>query len=252
MVSEKIRAILDINKKMGARKKESGSRFEGLVLAELDFDRVKHDYNRDGFVIIRGYLSVQELTDLKGRAVPLANRLLAEEVDKVVFRNLLKSLNKHDEWFNNQLREGRHVPLINHLMDGDAVGASAAWFDRPKGENMGVEPHVDAIGEYKTAGAGATIWFALDPVDAGNGCVHYLRGSQKNNYPYKTWVPSVDKESQDVFAAEMDPGDAVIHSANTVHWSGGNKTGQPRRAVTYFYLSRDAYTSYQKTGEKNE
>ena len=215
-------------------------------MIEINPDRLKDDYDRDGFAIMRGYLSDTELFDLRARAIPLANRLLAEDGDDVVFRNLLKSLNKHDEWFDKQLREGRHVPLINHLMDGKAVGASAAWFDRPKGEQTGVEPHVDAIGEHKTAGAGATIWFALDPVDVENGCVHYLRGSQNNNYPFETWVPGVDKQSQDAFAAELDPGDAVIHSANTVHWSGGNKTGRSRRAVTYFYLSRDAYSSYQK------
>jgi len=219
-------------------------------MTELDFERIESDYNRDGFVILPAYLDSAELSVLKDRAVPLAGRLLDCGDGKGRFRNLLKSLQVHDDWFDMQLREGRHVPLINRLLDGDAVGVSAAWFDRPKGERMGIEPHVDAMGKRYLENAGATIWFALDPVDVGNGCVHYLKGSHKNNYSGETWVTGVNKEAGNAFAAQLNPGDAVVHSAHTVHWSGGNATGLPRRAISYFYLGRSAYYSYQKRRKK--
>ena len=219
-------------------------------MTELDFERIESDYNRDGFVILPAYLNSAELSVLKDRAVPLARRLLDRGDGEGRFRNLLKSLQVHDDWFDMQLREGRHVPLMNRLMDGDAVGVSAAWFDRPKGERMGIEPHVDALGKRDSENAGATIWFALDPVDVGNGCVHYLKGSHKNNYSGETWVTGVNKEAGNAFAAQLNPGDAVVHSAHTVHWSGGNATGLPRRAISYFYLGRSAYYSYHKKRKK--
>ena len=40
---------------------------------------------------------------------------------------------------------------------------------------------------------------------------------------------------KDAVAAEVAPGDAVIHSALTVHWSGPNRSDRPRRAVSFFY-----------------
>ena len=219
-------------------------------MIDPDFERVEFEYNRDGFAILPAYLDSSELNILRDRAIPLARKLLHLEAGGGRFRNLLKSLQRHDIWFDTQLKEGRHVPLINHLMGGDAVGASAAWFDRPKGEISGIEPHVDAISESGSASAGATIWFALDPVDIGNGCVHYLKGSHTKNYSGGTWVAGVNKQAEDAFAAELNPGDAVIHSAYTVHWSGGNSSGRPRRAISYFYLSRSAYHLYQEKGKK--
>jgi len=215
-------------------------------MTERDLERVASDYNRDGFAILPAYLNGSQLSALRGRAVPLARKLLEDNGGKGRFPNLFKSLQRYDEWFDEQLREGCHVPLINHLMDGDAVGVSAAWFDRPKGEMSGIEPHIDAVGENASANSGATIWFALDPVDLGNGCVHYLKGSHKKNYHGETWVAGVNKEAEDAFAAQLNPGDAVVHSAHTVHWSGGNFTGLPRQAISYFYLSRSVYHSYQK------
>jgi ectoine hydroxylase-related dioxygenase (phytanoyl-CoA dioxygenase family) len=69
--------------------------------------------------------------------------------------------------------------------------------------------------------------------------VHYLRYSHKKTYPPIFPIPDIDFESADVFAAELDSGDVVIHNALTVHWSGVNQTGLARRAVSYFYSRSD-------------
>jgi phytanoyl-CoA hydroxylase len=212
----------------------------------LDFDEVKRDYERDGFVVLEGCLTQDEVDELRDHALPLAERMLARKGDAGRFRNLLKTLHKHDPWFDTQLNRGDHVPLIRHLLNGDVYGVSAAWFDRPAGETEGLDPHVDALGREKDADAGATIWFALDPVNEGNGCLHYLKGSHRNTYPDQIPIPCIDTESSDAFAAELAPGDAVIHNALTVHWSGGNATGRPRRAVSYFYFGARAHAELQK------
>jgi hypothetical protein len=214
-----------------------------------DFDAIKRDFDRDGFVALPSYLNVAEVEELRIHAIPLAQELMKTEGDKGKFRNILKSLHQHDDWFDEQLTDGRHVPLIRHLLNDDVHGASAAWFDRPEGETQGVEPHVDAERRDKEPDAGATIWFALDPVNVENGCLYYLRGSHKNVYPGGILIPGIDTESEDAFAAELNPGDAVIHNALTVHWSGANSTGLPRRAVSYFYYSARAYAAMRQRKE---
>jgi len=218
-------------------------------MTNLNFDAVKQDYERDGFVVLPAYLGDSELAALRDHAFPLASTLMAKKEGGTGFRNHLKTLHKHDEWFEKQLRDGRHLSLIRHLLNGDVFGAAAAWFDRPQGETEGLEPHVDALGRDKEPDAGATIWFALDPANVGNGCVHYLPGSHKNDYPDGIPIPGIDTQSVDAIAAELDPGDVVIHNALTVHWSGGNTSGLPRRAVSYFYYGARAYSALQKHKE---
>ncbi|MGI9272599.1 MAG: phytanoyl-CoA dioxygenase family protein [Woeseiaceae bacterium] len=212
-------------------------------MKEIDLDVLKADYDRDGFAIVRGYLSDADVDDVRERACPLAKELLKLEDDMGKYRNVLKSLHRHDKWFDQQLENGRHVPMLRHLLGGDIYGQSAAWFDRPEGESIGIGPHVDALGRNEFPGDGITIWYALDPVRISNGCLHYLRGSHKQEYPDVIPIPGIDADSEDAIAVELDPGDVVIHSSLTVHWSGGNSSGRPRRAVSYFYFGASAYAA---------
>lgn len=218
-------------------------------MIDLDINSIKADYDRDGFVIIRDFLNDNELHELRERAIPLAHEILIKEGHTENYRNLAKSLHQHDAWFDEQLSNGVHVPLMRHLMGEEVVGLSAAWFDRPTMETQGVSPHVDAINRNHYPDAGATIWIALDHVNKGNGCLHYLQYSHKGDYPHMIPIPGIDTESEDVFAAELNAGDVVIHNALTVHWSGGNSTDEPRRAVSYFYFSATGYAALHERKE---
>ena len=214
-----------------------------LANRATEFDALKADYDRDGVVIIRKYLSDAEVSELRAKALPLAEQLLSQERDPSKYKNVLKSLARHDDFFAELLKNGRHVPLLEHLLGCQVMGLSAAWFDRPEGQTDGIGPHVDALGRGEYPGRGATIWFALDSVNVNNGCLHYLRGSHKQEYEDVIPIPGIDTESANAIAAELEPGDAVIHSALTVHWSGGNESGKPRRAVSFFYFSADDYAA---------
>lgn len=220
-----------------------------MYTTDSELSTLKADYDRDGFVLLPGFLSAAEVSELRARAMPLAAGLMKAERPRAEFRNVLKSLHRHDAWFEDQLNAGKHLPLLRCLLEGEVVGVSAAWFDRPKGAAEGIKPHIDAVGGRWTPTMGATIWIALDFVNVGNGCLHYLRGSQARQHSGALWVSDIDTASDDVFAAELAPGDAVIHSAVTVHWSGGNTTGAPRRAVSYFYHSAQAQMTMKRVEE---
>ena len=68
--------------------------------------------------------------------------------------------------------------------------------------------------------------------------MHYLRGSHEETHPNQNFITDIETDSDDVVQVEVNPGDAVIHNALTVHWSGGNKSDMPRRAISYFYRNK--------------
>ena len=201
----------------------------------IDIKALKENFNRDGFIVLRDYLSSLEVSELRDHAKPLVERLIQSRQNTDHSTNLLKSLHRHDNWLQSQLDNGRHVPLVQQLAEMELRGCSVAWFDRSDGEITGVPPHFDVLRGQGSINAGVTVWVALDLVNKNNGCLHYLRGSHKEIYPDQIFVEGVEIDAEDVSQVEVKPGDVVIHNALTLHWSGGNISGMPRRAVSYFY-----------------
>ena len=213
--------------------------------------RLKRRFEEDGFVVLRRYLGEPQLTELRQRAERLANAMLARReqaqprqasedqgagtAKSRPFANVLKNLNNEDPWFARQLNAGSHVPLVTALVDSPLTPASAAWFNRPPGSAERIDPHIDGVGRPRNGCVGATIWIALDAADVGNGCLHYGRGSHKVEYPPGLPIPGFDVNSDNAVAVAVEAGDAVVHSALTVHWSGENRSDRPRRAASFFY-----------------
>jgi phytanoyl-CoA hydroxylase len=207
-------------------------------MLDIDVNALKENFNCNGFIVLRDYLSPTELGELRDHALPLIKRLAQSGQTRGQYSNLLKSLHRHDIWFQGQLDNGRHVPLVQQLLGSEMVGCAVAWFDRPVGEATGVPPHVDVQRGEGNTNKGITIWLALDLVNRNNGCLHYLRGSHEETHPNQIFITDIETDSDDVVQVEVNPGDAVIHNALTVHWSGGNKSDMPRRAISYFYRNK--------------
>lgn len=224
---------------------------------------IKRDFDRDGFVILPGYLTGVALEELRQRAAKLVADLLerhrnGENFDRNAkkrrsaswkqhgdFGNIFKGLHRHDSWFDHELKAGRHVPLIKALIEDTPVPTSAAWFTKRSGSMVEIQPHQDAIGRPQGLRSGATIWIALDPADPDNGCLHYGRGSHRMEYAPGIPVDGFDVNDGTAVAANVQPGDAVIHDSMTVHWSAGNPTDRPRRAVSFFYWGASNQTPKQ-------
>ena len=209
---------------------------------------LKAEYDRNGFVVVRGFLSDAEVRELRIRALPLADRMTSQDHGAGKYKNVIKSLHHYDSYLDAQLKSGKHVQFLEQLLGGEVEGLSVAWFGRPEGDPQGIDPHVDVLGVDGDSKSGVTIWFALDPVNIKNGCLRYLPGSHREEYANVMPIPNIDRESADVIAAELEPGDAVVHSAHTVHWSGGNHSDKPRDAVSFFYSCPSGSAVRQASG----
>ena len=198
----------------------------GNLYGGENVDQIKRDFLRDGCVIIPGFLSREELSELQARTEHWMRKHMGATRDTI-----RKSLQGDDPWFAEQLASGKQVGLIETLLDDALEPATAAFFDRVPGESKGLMPHFDAIGHRRK---GATIWIALDRADEENGCLRYVRGTHRLDLPSKMGL-DFNAESEGAIAVEVNPGDAAIHSALTVHWSEPNRSGRPRKAMSYFY-----------------
>lgn len=99
-----------------------------------------------------------------------------------------------------------------------------------------------------------TVWIPLDPVDARNGAVRYVRGSHHDRTVFR---PNLFVTSQSLPGTEGDdvpdhsddpalvhfatePGDIVVHHARTVHGAFANSSAdRPRRALSIRYADDD-------------
>jgi len=192
-----------------------------IGVLEADLASYKHDFDRDGFVVVRNYLSPDEIAE--------AFAHLAEIVSEPGPK---KDLQKEDQWFDDLMERGRPRALVEAMVGGPVQSASAGYFDKPLEEHRFAEvaPHVDGLGKRD----GATVWIALDRVTKENGALFYVNGSHLMNLTPES-LASTSESSEGAFCAEVNPGDAIVHTARTIHFSRKAQTADPRRAMNFFY-----------------
>lgn len=200
----------------------------------MDLNELRTEFSRDGCVVIPSFLSSSELEELDARTEAYLERGKHRKrfAKEKAYAGTLKNLNVDDKWFDELLRDGRPAHVVSHLLDDELHPATAAFFDRLPGEETAIAPHFDAIGHRRN---GATLWIALDESRKENGCLYYVKGSHKQKYESKVGLAGFDEFTEGAFAVELNPGDAAIHSALTIHWSYPNQTQLSRRGVSFFY-----------------
>ena len=214
---------------------------------------LKSDFHRDGFVVIRGFVSPAVLTELQERAQSAFLRLRPK--DSVYKKhglpqlhgNVAKGLERVDNYFKDFIDDGPHLALLTALLDETPTPATVGYFCKEEAEEE-IHPHRDGDN-------GLTIWFALDSTNPTNGCVHFLRGSHlrfKDDGQLFSLGKSRDFSADpNAVAAILDPGDVSIHNSKTIHWAGNNKSGRPRRAVNCFYQKKRVSTLQKPLAQKD-
>lgn len=214
-------------------------------MQNFDTASLKRTFQEDGFVVLRGFLPAEEVEGFKSRVVGLVERAAEAEATNGKdahgkFGGVRKNLHQHDAWAREYLHNGPQVPLLAELVGDAIVPATFGCFDKRPGETDRIDPHFDAVGMAAftgTACPGATMWIGLDPATHATGCLYYLRRSHKRQFESKVGL-DISAYKDDAVAMEAAPGDAFIHDARTVHWSGLNKTGDHRRAAAMFYRAK--------------
>lgn len=209
-------------------------------------DRQVH-YQRDGFVIVREFLSAPELEELKTQieryirevvpGVPEGNAFFEDRSRPETLKQL-QNMNV-DPYFSNYLNHPRWNELAQAIIGEPCTATGPEWFGKPPGTDHPTPPHQDNFYFCLRPPNVATLWLALDSVDEENGCLRYIPGSHRkgirNHNPTKVLGFSqgivdfgADDEKTEV-AVTLAPGDLVAHHGETIHRADPNRSATRHR-----------------------
>jgi hypothetical protein len=187
-------------------------------------------FAEDGFVIAQGFFNADMVTEIRQRA----EQVLAQRTRvSGNYTNVTKGLEKVDSFFAELMHNGPQVALMQQLLGMKPIPVTTSLFTKNNTTEQ-VNPHSDA----KTGGV---IWVALDDCNCDNGCMHFLRGShlRQQEFAYlRPDRPNDLSDHPDKVAAIMKAGDMLLFRSTTVHWSGPNFDGSPRRGFNCFYTGK--------------
>ncbi|MBI2432553.1 MAG: phytanoyl-CoA dioxygenase family protein [Candidatus Hydrogenedentes bacterium] len=204
------------------------------------------EYEREGVVEVPGLYTASEIGVIcdalqryvveKVASLPRCDYVL--EADGRAVRNLWR-MEQHSEYFKALAEDERIRGRAKALVGSEPVLMAVESFCKPARVGSGVPPHQDNAYFCLAPPDALTIWIALDAVTPENGPVNYVRGSHKGGVlPHArsgvagNSVGLCDPlPEHEPFVGLLNPGDALIHHANTIHYSLPNRTDYARRAL---------------------
>ena len=219
-----------------------------------DPEVLARDYESDGCARIRGFLSPLLLSEVREAlaryirdrvpALPAGDRTL--EADQTTVRNLWR-MQEHDPFFKSLAERPEIRALVAKLVHGEPVLMAVETFNKPARVGSGVPPHQDNAYFCQTPPDALTIWVAIDAATLENGPIYYLKGSHTLRVlPHRPSgvagnsmglgeMPARTGDKSDEFCGTLEPGDAIVHHSQTIHWSAPNKTDRPRCGMLLVY-----------------
>lgn len=208
-------------------------------------------YRRDGFLIIRGVLSRDEVAEL------------LEHMDRLGDRLRVHMLHRRDAVHERFLLHPGIVDVVAGLIGPDVLALQTMAFLKHPGA-PGQGHHQDSFHIITRPDTLIGVWVALDRADDENGCLHVSVGSQVEPVHPDADVASGhggDVQLADIrpvsgaddpdearngltpvarryaeASAVLDPGDAVVFGGHLLHHSHANRSAtRSRRAFVAHY-----------------
>lgn len=143
------------------------------------------------------------------------------------------------------------LDLVEPLLGPDIALFSSHFICKPAGDGKRVPWHEDSAywGDMVVPMQVVTVWLAIDPSDAANGCMRVIPGTHRNGYSrYEPVVqPELNVFDREIITADRDASQAVdlelpanhasLHDGKLMHGSNKNASTRRRCGYTMRYIS---------------
>ena len=230
-------------------------------------------FQEDGYIVVPGLLSTDELDRLRERADWIASGKAPHiEQERLQVEPVVTAGQRSAPTYAESLRKMAHVAFSDELMFAhatnvkilDAIEALLGpdfklvqdqLFMKPARVGSRQKYHQDApLGFHIDPPALVTCWCAIDRATTENGCLWMLPGSHRHGYiDQQAWAEHERRAAAGSMPeqrpVELHPGDCSFHHGLILHASGENTSGARRRGYATHYAS--ARCRYTGPAEKN-
>ncbi|MEO1995910.1 MAG: phytanoyl-CoA dioxygenase family protein [Planctomycetaceae bacterium] len=226
------------------------------------------EFRRSGFLVVREFLAAPMLHTLQAELDRYIRTVVPELPGSAAFYHdprvpaTLKQLQQMavDPFFDRVRHQEHWVHGAQALLAEPVHAQEPEWFNKPAGTDHATPPHQDNYYFCLKPPNALTIWVAIDPVDADNGCLRYIEGSHRRGIRdhrsttvlgFSQGITDYDDSDRArEVAITLKPGDAVIHHCETIHRADANRSeARERRAFAIVFrgasCQRDA-SAYQR------
>jgi phytanoyl-CoA hydroxylase len=217
----------------------------------MDYGTYKEAYDRDGFVIVRDFLTPAELAELVaeiGRfvrevapALPATQAFYQAGTDGKPEVRQIHRVNC-DPYFDAYLTHPKWTGLARALVGEAVTPRLPVYFNKPPGSDFPTPPHQDNCAFGLDPANAVQIFLAVaERLDEENGCLRYITGSHRQG-PREHRYSGVRgfaleisdfgpaDEAREVLV-ELNPGDVVCHHPLTVHRALRNRSASRSRVA---------------------
>ena len=219
-------------------------------------------FTNDGYVCVDPLYDPSKMEELNAEIARFIRDVVPEMPETQVYyenksdESTLKQLQmmfEYDGFFEDLMLNGAPRKIAEQVLQDEVVPVNMQYFNKPAGIGQATPAHQDGYYFQLSPCEAVTGWLALEDVDDENGCIHYVRGSHKQEYfrPHgQTGVLGFSQGMTDFGTAEdfknevSFPGGAgtfLMHHARTIHWAGANRSKtRSRRALGFIYYAKSA------------
>ena len=232
-----------------------------------NLEYLKKSYDQDGYNHIPALFSKADMEVINKEfnryikdCVPKMKDQEVYYVDKTNKDTLMQmqKLEEYDKFFYDLFYNSKIKDLAANALGEDVVPRAMEYFNKPPGKSNPTPPHQDGYYFNLDNDKAVTGWMALEDVDDENGCIHYVKGSHKQEYrPHgKSEILGFSQGVTD-FGTEEDKKNTVkfegkagmflMHDAKIIHFATPNKSSvRSRRAFGFVYHGVSAKQDIEK------
>lgn len=213
------------------------------------------DFDRDGFVVIRGLLAMAELQEIESQLnayiADVAPTLSAGEVyyedspQRPV--KAMHGMNRHSEFFQKLRGQAKILQILRAIWpQGQIVQEAVSYFGKPARDGSVTPAHQDNFFQHWEPPLAMTATISIDASTPENGALICARGSHRRLFAHRpsgmmgfsmTLDALLDTKAYPEEHLCLRPGDVALHHIMVVHRNEANRSDHSRRQLAIGYRS---------------